>query len=104
VTFLIFYLRLEAKFGTQKHRFTLVETGPKTQDCRPLEVKFVQKYYHRRDRLAPIAFAMRVATDRISHEALPASFQDFSPHRAREYIVNSRDAAMSAIWYAIREA
>jgi hypothetical protein len=46
---------------------------------------------------------MRVATDRISHEALPASFQDFSPHRARGYIVNSRDTVMSAIWYAIRE-
>jgi len=85
----------------QKLRFMLVETGPKTQDCRPLEVKFVHKYYHRRGRRIPIAFAMRIATDRISHEALPASFQDGSPHSAREYIVNSRDAAMSFICYAI---
>jgi hypothetical protein len=54
--------------------------------------------------MGPYRLCQRVATDRISHEALPASFQDFSPHRAREYIVNSRDAAMSAIWYAIREA
>ena len=47
---------------------------------------------------------MRIATDRISHEALPTSFQERSPHHAREYIVNSHDAAMSVIWYAIREA
>ena len=50
------------------------------------------------------SLAMRVATDHISHEALPASSQDCSPHSTREYIVNSRDAAMSFIWYAIREA
>ena len=79
-------------------------TGPKTQDCRLREVKFVHKYYHRGSRRIPIAFAMRIATDRISHEALPTSFQERSPHHAREYIVNSHDAAMSVIWYAIREA
>jgi hypothetical protein len=104
VTFLIFCLWLEAKCRTQKHRFTLVETGPQTQDCRPLEVKFVQKCYYRRDRWALSLLAMRVASDRISHEALPASFQERSPQRAREYIVNSGDAAMSVIWYAIRKA
>ena len=36
----------------------------------------------------------------FSLEALPASFEDCSRHSAREYIVNSRDAAMSFIWYA----
>jgi hypothetical protein len=30
------------------------------------------------------SLAMRVAIDRIAHEALPASFQDCSPHSARE--------------------
>jgi hypothetical protein len=45
--------------------------------------------------------AKRVATDRISHEALTASIQDRSPHSPRDYIVNSRDTAMSFIWYAI---
>jgi hypothetical protein len=52
--------------------------------------------------LSPLV--MRVATDRISHEALPASSQECSRHTARESIVNSRDAAMSFIWYAIHEA
>jgi hypothetical protein len=37
-------------------------------------VKLVQKCCYRRDRWALSLLAMRVATDRISHEALPASF------------------------------
>jgi len=40
---------------------------------------------------------MQVATNLISHVALFASFQDSSPHSAREYIVNSRDVAVSFI-------
>ncbi len=50
------------------------------------------------------SFAMRVATDRISHEALPSSIQDSSPHSSRDFLVNSRDTTMSFIWYAICEA
>jgi hypothetical protein len=47
---------------------------------------------------------LAVATERLSHEALPASTQECSRHTAREYIVNSCEVAMSFIWYAIREA
>ena len=43
----------------------------------------------------------RVVTELISHEALPASILDSSPHSPRDSIVNSRDTAMSFIWYAI---
>ena len=62
------------KVCPQMHRFMLVETRPKTQDCRPLEVKFVQRHYYRRDRCALSPLAMWVATVRIAHSALPASF------------------------------
>lgn len=50
------------------------------------------------------SLAMRVATDRISQEALPSSFQGQLSPSVREYAVNSRDAAMSFICYAICEA
>jgi len=47
---------------------------------------------------------MQAANDLISHRALLVSFQYCFPHHARECIVNSRDAAVSFIWYAILAA
>ena len=53
----------------------------------------------------PLSFlAMQAANDLIAHRALLVSFQYAFPHTAREYIVNSRDAAARFVWYYILAA
>jgi hypothetical protein len=47
---------------------------------------------------------MQAANDLIAHRALLVSFQYAIPHNAREYIVNSRDAAARFVWYYILAA
>jgi hypothetical protein len=69
-----------------------------------LDANDVQKFDHRGDRLAPILACHSGSHRSYLSRGSACSFQDRSPHSAREYIVNSFDAAMSFIWYAIREA
>src|SRR6266566_7192996 len=113
VTFPILCPRLEAKFvrksitsrsmrRVQNHEIT----GPWRQSLskstdwtltmsKSITTREIDGHFH--------SLALRVATDRISHAALPASSQECSRHTARGYIVNSCDVAMSFIWYAICE-